>query len=105
GQDCAVIRVEGVDSQGRTVPVADDLVEFKVTGAGAFLGVGNGDPNCQESDLSPKRSLFNGLAQLIVRSSDQAGTIQVEASVREGKVAAANLSITTRAAGAGVKRV
>lgn len=104
GQDCAVIRVEGVDSQGRTVPVADDLVEFKVTGAGAFLGVGNGDPNCQESDIEPKRSLFNGLAQLIVRSSEQAGTIEIAASVREGKVSPANLSITTRTPAAAVKR-
>jgi len=26
--------------------------------------VGNGDPNCQESDKEPRRSLFNGLAWL-----------------------------------------
>jgi len=31
--------------------------------------VGNGDPNCQESDKEPKRSLFNGLAQVILQAS------------------------------------
>ncbi|PYX47369.1 MAG: hypothetical protein DMG79_14075, partial [Acidobacteria bacterium] len=52
---------------------------FKVSGDGALIGVGNGDPNCQESDKAPKRSLFNGLAQVIVQSTRNPGTITVEA--------------------------
>ncbi|HLJ79122.1 MAG TPA: beta-galactosidase GalA [Acidobacteriaceae bacterium] len=95
GRDCAVIRVEGVDSEGRTVPLADDLVEFRVSGEGRFLGVGNGDPNCQESDIEPKRSLFKGLAQLIVESTANAGSIQIEAKTQEGHIAPAQLTITT----------
>jgi len=51
-----------------------------VTGAGALIGVGNGDPNCQESDKAPKRSLFNGLAQVIVQATKDAGEIKIEAS-------------------------
>ena len=35
------------------------MISFKVTGEGALIGVGNGDPNCQESDKEPKRSLFD----------------------------------------------
>ncbi len=50
-----------------------------MTGEGALIGVGNGDPNCQESDKEPKRSLFNGLAQVIVQSTRTPGTITVEA--------------------------
>ena len=45
--------------------------------------MGNGDPNCQESDKEPKRSLFNGLAQVIIRSTKRAGEIHVEA-VKDG---------------------
>jgi beta-galactosidase len=96
GQDIAVLRVEALDSQGRLVPIADDMVHFKVTGAGAFLGVGNGDPNCQESDIEPKRSLFNGLAQLIVQSTKETGEIVVEASADASKLPAAKLTIATR---------
>jgi beta-galactosidase len=45
--------------------------------------VGNGDPNCLESDKEPRRSLFNGLAQVIVQSTKRPGEIHVEA-VKDG---------------------
>ena len=83
GEDAAVIKVEGLDKEGRLVPLADHLIGFKITGNGALIGVGNGDPNCQESDKAPKRSLFNGLAQVIVQATKEAGEIQIEA-YREG---------------------
>ena len=80
GQDAAVIRVEVLDKDGRAVPTADNLIHFKVSGEGRLIGVGNGDPNCQEPDKEPKRSLFNGLAQVIVQAGLEPGTITVEAS-------------------------
>ena len=79
GEDVAVLKVEVLDKEGRAIPTAHNLISFKVTGEGALIGVGNGDPNCQESDKEPKRSLFNGLAQVIVQSTRTAGTITVEA--------------------------
>ena len=79
GEDVAVIKVWGLDKEGRLVPIANNQIAFKVTGSGALIGVGNGDPNCQESDKEPKRSLFNGLAELIVQSTKEAGEIQIEA--------------------------
>ena len=51
-----------------------------MTGEGTLIGVGNGDPNCQESDKDSKRSLFNGLAQAIVQATKQAGMIEIEAA-------------------------
>jgi beta-galactosidase len=83
GEDIAVLKVEGLDKEGRVVPTADNLIGFKVSGAGALIGVGNGDPNCQQSDKEPKRSLFNGLAQVIVQSTRRAGEIHIEAA-KEG---------------------
>jgi beta-galactosidase len=79
GEDIALLRVEALDRQGRPIPTADYTISFRIIGEGALLGVGNGDPNCQESDKEPKRSLFSGLAQVIVQSTRTPGTITVEA--------------------------
>jgi beta-galactosidase len=43
-------------------------VEFAASGAGQIIGLGNGDPNSHEPEKGTQRSLFNGLAQLIVQS-------------------------------------
>ncbi len=79
GEDVTVLTVEVFDQQGRAIPTANNMINLKVTGEGALIGVGNGDPNCQEPDKQSKRSLFNGLAQVIVQSTKTAGTITVEA--------------------------
>jgi beta-galactosidase len=83
GEDIAILRVEALDKEGRPVPTAGNLIGFKVSGEGKLIGVGNGDPNCQESDKEPKRSLFNGLAQVIVQSTKRPGEIHIEAA-KEG---------------------
>jgi len=79
GEDVSMITVSVLDSQGRVVPTASNEIAFEVSGAGKLKGVGNGDPSCHESDLGPKRSVFNGLAQAIVQAGKQPGAIQVTA--------------------------
>ena len=79
GQDVAMVRVEVLDGEGRHIPTADNMISFRVRGEGALIGVGNGDPNCQESDKEPKRSLFNGLAQVILQANKTPGEIMLEA--------------------------
>ena len=79
GEDVSILRIEVLDKEGLAIPTAGIMISFKVSGEGALIGVGNGDPNCQESDKAPKRSLFNGLAQVIVQSSKNPGVITVEA--------------------------
>jgi beta-galactosidase len=64
-----------------------------------LLGLGNGDPNCQESDKEPKRSLFSGLAQVIVQSTRTPGTITVEAYTGDWpppRLPATKIAIQTR---------
>ncbi len=80
GEDVAVLRVEAFDAKGRPAPAANNKLTFKMSGAGTLIGVGNGDPNCLESDKAPARSLFNGLAQVIVQAGKQAGDIVIEAA-------------------------
>jgi len=79
GEDVALIKVEAVDAKGRAVPTANNRIAFRIAGAGKLIGVGNGDPNCLEPDKGTGRSLFNGLAQIIVQSTKRVGTIRIEA--------------------------
>ncbi|MGP8253401.1 MAG: beta-galactosidase GalA [Terracidiphilus sp.] len=100
GEDIAVITVEALDKDGRPVPTAQYPISFQVSGDGALIGVGNGDPNCQESDKEHKRSLFNGLAMVILQSTKQAGSIHIKAVKEEWDGPAlkpAELVITTKA--------
>ena len=96
GEDIAVLRVEVLDKEGRGVPTADNLIGFKISGEGALIGVGNGNPNCQEPDNGSARSLFNGLAQAIVQATKKPGTIVVEASAKESNLPSVTLQIRTR---------
>ena len=79
GQDVALLKVEVLDARGRPIPRADNRIAFYVDGPGRIIGVGNGDPNSHESDKEPRRSLFNGLAQVIVQADRRPGRILVEA--------------------------
>jgi beta-galactosidase len=99
GEDLAILKVEALDKDGRAVPTAQNQIAFNVSGDGALIGVGNGDPNCQESDKEPRRSLFNGLAQVILQSTKRAGEIRIEA-VKDGwegpELTGAKLVISTK---------
>ena len=79
GEDCAIVTVAALDTQGRPVPTAMDHVEFEISGPGKIIGVGNGDPSSHESDKGSRRSLFNGYAQVIVQTAKSAGPITLTA--------------------------
>lgn len=68
GCDALPVTVEALDKDGRPVPTANQMVAFEISGPGVIIGVGNGDPTSHEPDKGNKRSLFNGLAQVIVQS-------------------------------------
>lgn len=83
GCDVSLVTVAVVDSQGIVVPTASNSVTFTISG-GTILGLGNGDPNCHQSDQPTNgigtRSVFNGLAQVLVQSSTQPGAITLTAT-------------------------
>jgi beta-galactosidase len=63
------------------VPTANHLVKFELTGPGAIIGVGNGNPLCHEPEKGNQRSLYNGLAQVIIQTKrGTQGTLQLKAT-------------------------
>jgi beta-galactosidase len=94
GQDVSLVTVEVVDAQGRVVPTASNIVNFAITG-GAIIGVGNGNSADQESDKGAQRAVFNGLAQVIVQSTNQTGPITLSATATG--LTPASVSITAAA--------
>jgi len=99
GEDVAMLKVEALDKEGRLVPIADNHIAFTVAGPGKLIGVGNGNPNCLESDKEPRRSLFNGLAQVIIQSTKRPGAIHITAE-KDGwdgpDLTSATIQITTK---------
>jgi beta-galactosidase len=55
GEDCSVVTVAVTDSQGRVVPVVNNLIRFQIKGSGKIIGVGNGNPICHEADVYVNR--------------------------------------------------
>lgn len=80
GHDAMPITVEVLDKKGRHVPTANHMIEFMISGPAKIVGLGNGNPNCHEPEKGNRRSLFNGLAQVIIQSSEGAeGVISIKA--------------------------
>ena len=80
GVDAQPIKVCAVDAQGREVPTANFPVTFEISGPGIIIGHGNGDNTSHEPEKGSHRSLFNGLAQVIVQSQrDGAGALTLRA--------------------------
>ena len=90
GKDISFINVKIVDAQGNFCPTQTDEITVKVTGAGKFISMANGNA----ADLTPfqssKMKLFSGQLTALVQSLETAGTITVEVSakgVKSGKIA------------------
>ena len=80
GEDVAMFAVEVRDAKGRVVPVTENDVTFRVSGAGKLIGTGNGDPTNQQPDKGASRKAFCGLCMGVVQSTKSAGSITVEVS-------------------------
>lgn len=97
GRDAVPVTVEAVDAQGRAVPTANLPVAFELSGPGANIGVGNGDPNSHDPEKGNQVRVYNGLAQVILQSRPaRSGDLVLRATSAGLKPAEA--TITVRAA-------
>ena len=89
GEDLCYVNVSLTDKDGNPVPCDSRLVKVKVSGAGSFEAIANGDPTCLEPFQQPQMHLFSGQLTVIVRSAEAPGDISIEVSgkgVRKGVV-------------------
>ena len=97
GRDAMPVTVRAVDAKGREVPTAMNPVKFSLQGGADIIGLGNGDPRCHEPQKGNQRSLFNGLAQVILQTREGAsGSLTLRAE--SAGLAPAELKIPIRAA-------
>jgi len=87
----AYITVSIVDKDGNLCPNDGREVNFKVSGAGSFRAVANGDPTCLELFHQHHMHAFAGQLTAIVQSSEQAGTITLSATAKGLKGASISL--------------
>ncbi len=89
------VTVFAMDEASRRVPTASDLVTFSVDGPATILGVGNGDPTSHEPDKADHRSLFHGLAQVLLQMRATAGRMTLSATAPGLRPATLQLTSTT----------
>ncbi|MDE6342994.1 MAG: DUF4982 domain-containing protein, partial [Muribaculaceae bacterium] len=102
GADVAVITVSVLDKKRRTVPDACVPLEITLEGEGTILGAGNGDPAfliAERPAPGADRKVFslptfNGLAQILVQSSDTPGGVNL--TVASPGLAKNSINITTQ---------
>ena len=80
GEDLSFVTVEAVDAQGRLQPNSAAEVQFTISGPGTIIAVGNGDGASKEPYQGDHRSLFNGRALVVVRTSRMPGSIRLAGS-------------------------
>lgn len=93
GEDLCFINVSLVDKEGNPVPNDNRLVKVKVSGAGSFKAIANGDPTCLESFHQPQMHLFSGQLTVIVQSGTEDGIIDIEVSGQGVKKSSIQLKV------------
>ena len=83
GKDLSFITVRVIDKEGNMVPDANDLIHFKIEGAGFIAGVDNGYQASLEPFKANSRKAYNGMCLAIIQSEGIKGKIKLEA-IAEG---------------------
>ena len=76
--DMAFLTVRVVDKDGNLCPDADNLLKVKVTGAGRFKGICNGDATSTEIFTQPKMHAFHGMFSVGIVTTEQPGDILIQ---------------------------
>uniref|UniRef100_UPI00262B7FBB glycoside hydrolase family 2 TIM barrel-domain containing protein n=1 Tax=uncultured Duncaniella sp. TaxID=2768039 RepID=UPI00262B7FBB len=85
GMDLQHVKIEALDSKSRIVPGTDTKLTFKVEGPAEIVGVINGNLSSDEMMTGNTRSLYNGRASVILRSTEEAGPVTLTITPENGK--------------------
>ncbi|MFT4223837.1 MAG: beta-galactosidase GalB [Dysgonomonas sp.] len=81
-RDLSFVTVKVVDKNGNLCPNVQELVKFKVKGAGTYRAGGNGNSIALDLFHEPQMHLFNGMLTAIIQSTDKPGVITLEAEMK-----------------------
>ena len=90
----AIIRARIVDANGVTVPRANDLISFKISGHGVIAAADNSDPASHEAFQSSERHAFHGECAAFIKATGTKGQITVTASATGLKNGSASVQAT-----------
>ena len=76
--DLAYVTVSVVDKDGNLCPVADNQLNFKVSGAGTYRAACNGDATSLEQFHLPTMKTFSGKLVVTIQSLEKPGDIKLE---------------------------
>ena len=97
GSDLSYVEVRLVDAKGVVCPDSDRMIRVQIEGDGTLVGIGNGSAFNHAPFKGNQVETFYGLCRVIVKSTKQAGAIQLKISA-EG-VDGAEAAMTTLAVG------
>ncbi|HTH29728.1 MAG TPA: DUF4982 domain-containing protein, partial [Lacibacter sp.] len=81
GYDLSFVTVKIEDENGNFCPLADNKIDFKITGPVTIAAVDNGNAASTEPFQVNYRKAFNGLCLLVIKSKKgKAGIVKIEAS-------------------------
>ena len=75
GLDLQHIRIHATDKKGRRDYLKSTKLKFKVDGEAKLVAVSNGDHRSNELNVTDERSLYEGSALVILRSTKKAGKV------------------------------
>lgn len=80
GKEICFVTVNILDKDGNLCPTADNLVTFKVEGAGFIAGVDNGSPISMERFKDDHRKAMAGKCMLLVQNNGKKGKVTIFAT-------------------------
>ena len=92
-ESLAYIRVEITDADGNTVPDANNALTAGVSGQGALLGFGSGNPMTDENYTSGRFAAYRGGALAVLRAGNEKGSVKLSVSAEGLAPAEITLSV------------
>lgn len=94
GQDLSFIVIECIDSKGRNVPVADNLLTVSTDGPVRLAGLGNADIKDEDPYFDNTHRAWKGRALAVVRNDGDTGPATVCVTAETGNGGTINREIT-----------
>jgi beta-galactosidase len=91
--DVAFVSVAVLDEQGTVVPNAENLIAFRVEGAGFVAAVDSANSNSHEPYQATQRQAFQGMCLALIKANADKGKIKLTATSPNLKGASIEIAV------------